>query len=429
MNITELYNNYIAKHNVTIDTRKINIGDVYIALRGTNFDGNKFAIQALNTGASIAIVDDPSLADKNRCVYVENCLTFLQEVAAYHRHVLNIPIIGITGTNGKTTTKELCNCVLSKKFTTYATQGNLNNHIGVPLTLLAMTRKTQIGIVEMGANHPDEIRELCKISDPDFGIITNIGHAHLEGFGCYENIIKTKKQLYDHIAAKNGKLFVNANDELLMSLSENTKRHTYGTNGDCEKGELKQSIPSLVFALRSMKGDLYVKTHLIGGYNFDNAMAAAAIGHYFGIDDLTIRDAIESYQPTNMRSQLIKSEQNTIILDAYNANPSSMTVALKNFMEFNAPHKKVILGEMRELGSESEKAHADIIELIIEGHFEEALLVGSHFENINKTHNFIQHFADTDALKKYLKANPISDSCILVKGSRGNQLEQIVELL
>lgn len=428
VNIPALYKEHIKGHHITTDSRNIKEGDIFIALKGENFNGNQYAAQALEKGAVLAVVDEPEYATAN-CILVPDNLIFLQELANYHRHQLSATIIGITGTNGKTTTKELCNCVLSAKYKTFATQGNFNNHIGVPLTLLSMDDSTEFGIVEMGANHPGEIKILCDIAEPDFGIITNIGRAHLEGFGSYENIIKTKKELYDHILEKGGKVFVNADDGLLMQLSSQHDRKTYGKYGEFLKGEIKQTIPYLVYSLKTLKGDLYIKTNLIGGYNFDNAMAASCLGVYFGMEPLDIQKAIESYRPSNLRSQLIKTERNTVILDAYNANPSSMQVAVSNFGDMTAQNKIVVLGEMLELGNESEKAHQELLNLAIGRHFEHIFLIGNSFEHCPNNLNFITHFKNTDDLISYLRQNRISDSFIFIKGSRGNKLERIVEHL
>lgn len=429
LNIEHLYTTYIRGRQVTTDSRSIKQGDVFIALRGDKFDGNAYALQALEAGASAAFVDDEKYRSQSGCVYVDDCLRFLQQAARYHREQLGIPILGITGTNGKTTTKELCHAVLSVKYKTHATQGNLNNHIGVPLTLLAMDESVRIGIVEMGANHPGEIRMLCEIADPDFGLITNIGEAHLEGFGSYENIVRTKNELYEYIAAKKGKLFVNADDALLMRLSEGIERTTYGQVSGNTKGEIKQNTPFLVFALKTLKGDLYVKTRLIGGYNFSNALAAACVGNFFDIPTEQIKDALEAYEPSNLRSQLKKTERNILILDTYNANPSSMKAALENFREFRADHKIIVLGEMLELGQESEKAHQEIVETAIQSGVDQLFLVGRSFGDFGIISNFIVRFGDTEALIGYLKKNNISSSAILIKGSRGNRLERIVEYL
>lgn len=425
--IADLYP-IIRGHKITTDTRQIVPGDVFIALKGEHFDGNQYAAEALKKGAFLAIIDTPACRSEG-CYLVEDTLVCLQELAHYHRQQLNIPILGITGTNGKTTTKELCNAILSQKYKTFATQGNFNNHIGVPLTLLSMDETTGFGIVEMGANHPGEIQTLCEIADPDFGIVTNIGQAHLEGFGSYENIIATKRALYDYIAKKKGKVFVNAGDPLLMEISQGLERETYGKDGELLKGEIKQTIPYLVYSLKTRKGDLYVKTHLVGGYNYDNAMAASAVGMYFGVDPLQIQEAIENYKPSNLRSQLIRTDGNTVILDAYNANPSSMKAAVGNFCDMPGKSKIVILGEMLELGTESDKAHEELVELALQGHFDKIFLVGNNFEHCKEKCNFITWFKDTETLSEYLKLSPVKESFIFIKGSRGNKLERIVEYL
>jgi len=427
MNIAELYSR-IRGHRVTTDSRQIQPGDVFIALKGENFDGNQYAAEALKKGAILAVTDHPSCTGDGY-ESVPDCLVFLQELARYHRRQLGIPILGITGTNGKTTTKELCQAVLSRKFNTFATPGNFNNHIGVPLTLLSMNETTEFGIVEMGANHPGEIETLCNIAEPDFGIITNIGQAHLEGFGSPENIIRTKRALYDHVFRKNGKVFVNASDELLMRLSEGHNRSTYGKEGDLLQGEIRQTVPYLVYSMITPQGQLYIKTHLVGGYNFDNAMAASALGRYFDIDPLDIQAAIGNYSPSNLRSQLIRTDNNTVILDAYNANPSSMQVSVSNFKEMPGNHKILILGEMLELGSESPKAHQQLFELALSGNFDQIFLIGNHFEHCSDKRNFIAWFKDTDALINELKQNRPNHAFIFVKGSRGNRLERIVEYL
>ncbi len=331
--LESIYNSFLAGCRITTDSREVKDGDIFIALKGENHNGNTFAAKAMAQGAKHVVIDEVAYNTAPQCVLVPDTLQFLQQLANHHRRKLNIPILGITGTNGKTTTKELCHAVLSQKYNTIATKGNLNNHIGVPLTLLSMDASTEFGIVEMGANHPGEIKELCKIVEPDYGIITNIGYAHLEGFGSYENIIRTKSALYEAVKEKSGILFVNGEDKLLCQLSENQKRYTYGIDGHFTNGEIVQTTPYLVYALKTHHGQLYIRTKLIGGYNFDNAMAATTVGMYFNIDPLQIQAAIEAYTPSNLRSQLLKTNRNTIILDAYNANPSSMQVAISNFSE------------------------------------------------------------------------------------------------
>lgn len=427
--ITTVYKIFSEGGCIRTDSREVKNGDVFIALKGENYNGNAFAEKALEQGASLAVIDDNAYAGDKRCLPVPDTLQFLQQLARYHRRRLGIPIIGITGTNGKTTTKELCHAVLSQKFKTVATQGNYNNHIGVPLTLLSMNQTTEIGIVEMGANHPGEIKTLCDIAEPDYGIITNIGYAHLEGFGSYENIIKTKTELYEAVKNRRGTLFVHASDELLMQQAGNQSKVTYGHSGCFANGEIMQTVPYLVFVLKSLKGHLYVKTKLIGGYNFDNTMAASAVGLYFHIDLLQIKEAIENYTPSNLRSQLLKTNRNTIILDAYNANPSSMKAAILNFAEMKGKNKLLIIGEMRELGALSEQAHSQLLDLISEKQFPKVILVGENFEMLTNKYTFTTYFKDTEDLIAYMKSLPITDSFILIKGSRGNKLERIVEYL
>ena len=427
--LESIYKSFQAGSRIITDSREVKEGDIFIALKGENHNGNTFAEKAVARGAKHVVIDEAAYNVAPQCVLVPDTLQFLQQLANHHRHQLHIPILGITGTNGKTTTKELCHAVLSRKYNTVATKGNLNNHIGVPLTLLSMDTDTQFGIVEMGANHPGEIKELCKIVEPDYGIITNIGYAHLEGFGSYENIIKTKNALYEAVKEKQGMLFVNGEDELLCRLSADQKRYTYGVEGHDVNGEIVQTTPYLVYTLKTRHGHLYVRTKLIGGYNFDNAMAASALGIYFDIDPLQIQSALETYMPSNMRSQLVKTEHNTIILDAYNANPSSMQVAISNFAEMTAANKLPVIGEMRELGAISEEAHRKIVDLMAQNHFTQAFLVGHNFESFANNYTFTTYFPDTEALIEYLKTNKITNAFILVKGSRGNKLERITEYL
>ena len=427
--LESIYKAFREGGRVTTDSREIKEGDIFIALKGENHNGNTFADKAIAQGARYVVIDEAEYNISPRCVLVPDALHFLQQPANHHRRQLNIPILGITGTNGKTTTKELCHAVLSKKYKTVATKGNLNNHIGVPLTLLSMDADTEFGIVEMGANHPGEIKDLCEIAEPDYGIITNIGYAHLEGFGSYENIIETKSALYKSVKAKQGILFVNGEDELLCRLSEDAKRYTYGADGDLVKGEIAQTTPYLVYTLKTRQGHLYIRTKLIGGYNFDNAMAASAAGIFFEVDPLQIQAAIEAYTPSNLRSQLLKTEQNTIILDAYNANLSSMRAAISNFAEMKADNKLIIIGEMRELGDISHEAHREIMDMIANHNFPRVFVVGHNFESIINNYTFTTYFPDTDTLIEHLKTHEVVNSFILVKGSRGNKLERIIDYL
>ena len=424
-----IYKTFREGSRVITDSREVREGDIFIALKGENHNGNTFAERAIAQGARHVVIDEAEYNTSPQCMLVPDTLCFLQQLARHHRRQLNIPILGITGTNGKTTTKELCHAVLSKKYKTVATKGNLNNHIGVPLTLLSMDTNTEFGIVEMGANHPGEIKDLCEITEPDYGIITNIGYAHLEGFGSYENIVETKSALYKFVMAKQGILFVNNQDELLCRLSEGGKRFTYGMDGTIANGEIAQTTPYLVYTLKTRHGHLYIRTKLIGGYNFDNAMAASAVGMYFEVDPLQIQSALEAYTPSNLRSQLLKTERNTIILDAYNANLSSMRVAISNFADMKADNKLVIIGEMRELGAISDDAHREIMDLIDNHNFSKVFVVGHNFESFGNKYTFTTYFPDTESLIGYLKTHEVADSFILVKGSRGNKLERIIDYL
>jgi UDP-N-acetylmuramoyl-tripeptide--D-alanyl-D-alanine ligase len=429
MDIYKLYSLFLKHPKICTDTRNIVKDSIFFALKGESFNGNKFAEQAINEGCAYAVIDQKEYHKSEKYILVEDTLTTLQELAMYHRQQLNIPIIGITGTNGKTTTKELINIVLSKKYKTHATKGNLNNHIGVPLTILDTPKDTEIAIVEMGANHPGEIALLSKIANPNYGIITNIGRAHLEGFGSFEGILKTKKELYDHIKQSKGYLFVNHEDELLINISKEIKRFTYGNNINADsKGKFLQASPFMVMELHSKKGILYVRSKLIGNYNFDNAMAAAAIGRYFKINDLEIKSAIESYIPSNNRSQLMKTDNNIVIVDAYNANPTSMTASINNFFHIKANKKSLILGDMLELGNVSKIEHENIIKLLNENNFNNVYLVGNIFYNTEIKHCF-KKFKEVKELVDYLKNNPIKDNTVLIKGSRGIKLEKSIEQL
>jgi len=428
MNITELYELYIKNPYICTDTRSVIKDSIFFALKGDNFDANKFAETALNKGCSYAIIDKEEYNTSDKCILVKDTLKTLQELAKHHRKQLNIPVIGITGTNGKTTTKELIRCVLNRKFKTFATEGNYNNHIGVPISILSITKVHEIAIIEMGANHQREIANLCEIAQPTLGIITNIGKAHLEGFGSFENLINTKKELYDYINKNNGKIFVNKDNKLLFELSEKSDRYIYGTSSSDSLGRFTQASPNMIMELVSKKGILYVKSHLIGAYNFENVLAAATIGRYYNIDDLEIKKAIEEYHPSNKRSQLQKTNSNTLILDLYNANPTSMKASIDNFKDIPFKEKTLILGDMLELGKESKREHQEIINLLEQHKFINVLLVGCEFKKLqNKTQYKI--FENSSALIKYLKYNKPNNNMILIKGSRGIKLEQCVEHL
>lgn len=412
------------------DTRKIVSDSLFFALKGDNFNGNKFALSAVEKGCCFAIVDEKEYAIDDRFILVEDVLKSLQNLAREHRRELDIPILAITGTNGKTTTKELVLEVLKKKFTTVATVGNLNNHIGVPLTLLSMKEDTEFGIVEMGANHPDEISFLCEIAEPNFGLITNVGKAHLEGFGSFDGVMKTKKELYDYIHQQKGKVFVNTDNTLLREMLNEQEIVSYGDNDDAfSKAKFLQAEPYLVIELRSPKiGKLYVKTKLIGAYNFENALAAVTLGRFFRIDEIDIKKALEEYIPSNNRSQLKQTEKNVLFLDAYNANPSSMKVAVENFANMTRKNKVLILGDMLELGADSEKEHAVLLDLIEEKKLQEVYLVGAIFCKVNANKQF-KAFPKIADLFDVLEKADLHNQYILIKGSRGIRLEQVIEKL
>lgn len=429
MTIPELYQLYQQHSTICTDTRNISTNALFFALKGENFNANLFAQDAINKGCAFAVVDDKTLSDNPKCIIVENVLDTLQKLANFHRKQLNIPFIGITGTNGKTTTKEIINAVLSKKYAVVATKGNLNNHIGVPLTILSVTKNTEIAIIEMGANHPGEIKELCNIADPDFGIITNIGKAHLEGFGSYEGVINTKNELYKFIAEKQGKLFVNNDNPLLVNLSEKTNRIFYGTNAtNCfSNARICTSDTFLKVEIPIDKQWLAIKSNLVGSYNFENINAAICIGKYFKVSNELIKSAIEKYMPSNNRSQIIKTESNTIIMDAYNANPSSMEAALINFSQTALPDKILIIGDMRELGADAQAEHSKIISLIESLEFNSTIFVGEVFCALASKQHFC--FPNSETAANWLNENKMKNKSILIKGSRGIQLEKVLKVL
>ena len=430
MNIEQLYTIFSLHPFISTDTRKIKKGSLFFALKGENFDGNKFAQDALNKGAAYAVIDDSSLKNKLNHIHVDDVLSCLQQLANHHRNQLSAKIIGITGTNGKTTTKELIAAVLQQKYNCSFTQGNLNNHIGVPLTLLAMTEATEIGVVEMGANHLGEIAELCQIAEPDFGLITNVGKAHLEGFGSFEGVVKTKSELYQFLAKRNKACFINCDNKILLEQATGLAQLTYGTTEKAQlKGSPEESGYTITVKALFPKGWLYLKSNLIGNYNFENILAAARIGIEFQVDPLNIQKAIANYLPSNNRSQLITKGTSRIIMDSYNANPTSMKAALMNFFEFNHSQKIVILGDMLELGKDSKPEHQKIVDLLEEQDLESILLVGSHFCE-TKTTTKTKKFEHVELLNTYLDKSKLSDGkLILIKGSRGIQLEKTLDSL
>ncbi len=418
MNTEQLHQVFLSSSGICTDTRKVEDKNIFFAIKGANFDGNSFAEEALQKGCSFAVIDNFEQKKDDRYIVVKNVLDTLQELARYHREKLNCPVIGITGTNGKTTTKELILAVLSSQFKTIATKGNLNNHIGVPLTLLSTPLDTELLIVEMGANHQGEISQLCKIASPDYGIITNIGKAHLEGFGGYDGVIKAKSELYQYIEKKEGWVFVNEKDELLLSLSKNLNRIAYGEN--CAMSSCNP------FVTLEYKQHI-ISSKMVGKYNYDNIVAACCIGEYFGVTSKNYKKSIESYQPTNNRSQVEKTQRgNTLILDAYNANPSSMLASINAFKELEGTKKTVILGDMLELGDDSIKEHQEIIDHLKQSDIFTIYLVGSEFQKTK--HNYLC-FNSVKELGHYLEKNALSENSILLKGSRKLQLEKLKAIL
>ncbi len=427
MEIEGLYSFYLESRQVSTDTRKIIPGSVFFALKGDRFNANEFAQEALAKGARYAVIDEPAYQFNDQCLLVSNVLQTLQQLAVFHRKKLNIPVIGLTGSNGKTTSKELINAVLSKKFRTYATKGNLNNHIGVPLTLLAIDPTMDIAVVEMGANHVGEIALLCSIADPTHGLITNIGKAHIGTFGGYQNIIRAKTELYQHLIINSGKVFINSGDEILSNLGRRIKEPVYyPRGGDYYSCDLVAADPFVT--VKAENGEI-VESNLVGSYNFENIAAALCIGKFFGVSDAAANEAVAQYSPANMRSQLVYKNGNTIILDAYNANPSSMKVAIENIAAMKSANKVLILGDMFELEEEAETEHRAVGRLISNLSFKQILLCGTLMRWAKDEYPPAQLFETKDSLIQELKSNPLKDATILVKASRGIGLEAIVEFI
>jgi UDP-N-acetylmuramoyl-tripeptide--D-alanyl-D-alanine ligase len=422
-----LYDYYCKAYKVSTDSRNIEPGAVFFALKGERFDGNDFAMEVAEKGvASLVVADRKSLPDHPRLLKVDDSLKALQDLARQHRQELkDLTVIGITGTNGKTTTKELVSTVLSRKYRVTFTQGNFNNHIGVPLTLLSITPDTEIAVVEMGANHPGEIKTLVNIACPDYGIITNIGKAHLEGFGSFEGVINTKKELYDYLREHHKTAFVNSDNELLLSLISDLQFYSYGSGIEAACNvKLKASDPYLAVTAERL-GD--IQTKLVGAYNLENVSAAIAVGNFFSVDGEVIRQALEQYQPTNSRSQVIEGK-NHIIMDAYNANPTSMAASVNNFKNICGDNALLILGDMRELGDASEKEHKAILNLLASSGFHKAFLVGDCFSQYNDNPEY-HCFAKVEDLIAFLEKQPVEHHTILVKGSHGIHLEKVLPLI
>ena len=421
-----IYQHFTKAYKITTDSRKVEQDAVFFALKGENFDANDFALQVAEAGvASLVVADRKDLPQHERILIVEDTLKTLQDLAAYHRQQSKAIVLSITGTNGKTTTKELVSAVLAQKYNIIHTMGNLNNHIGVPLTLLSIKPDTEIAVVEMGANHSGEIDFLCKIADPDYGLITNIGKAHLEGFGSFEGVIKTKTELYRHVKSHGKAVFVNQGNPLLWEQSEGQERISYGRHcaAFCPVAPGACNPYLSVFWKKRL-----IQTHLVGSYNFENVAAAIGVGQYFGVEDDKIVEALEAYTPTNSRSQVVETGKNRVIMDAYNANPTSMRAALINFATICGEQHLLILGDMRELGSASEEEHRNILGLMKELKFKEALLVGQNFSAYNENPAW-KTFDNVTDLCEYLESSPIIGKTILVKGSNSIQLGKVLPLL
>lgn len=427
MDIQNLYQKYRESGKVSTDTRQITPGSVFFALKGEKFNANEFAREALLKGASYAVIDEPVYAKDDRYVIVENVLDTLQKLARHHRNQMKIPFIGLTGSNGKTTSKELLHAVLSKKYSTLATKGNLNNHIGVPLTILSIDSSVEIAVIEMGANHLGEIALLCSISNPTHGLITNIGKAHIGMFGSFENIIRAKSELYQHLIQTKGQVFINSENHILANMAKRfTSPVFYPAAADYYHCEFAGADPFLKVKAES---GTEIITQLIGDYNFENVAAALCIGKYFGVEAQQANDAIAAYAPGNMRSQVVKKQGNTIILDAYNANPSSMVAAIENLAAMQSNSKVAIVGDMFELGDEAEAEHRAIGKLLTEKRFKAVYLCGKLMKSAALEIPTAHYFEKKEDLMGMLQQNPLSNATILIKASRGIGLETIVDVL
>ncbi len=428
----ELYNKFLECGVITTDSRDCPKDSMFFALRGDSFDGNQYALSALEKGCAYAVVDDPKVAVDNRFIVVDNVLKALQDMAAEHRKALGTTIVGITGTNGKTTTKELVSTVLNKKGNVLYTQGNFNNHIGVPKTLLQITPQHKIAVVEMGANHPGEIKTLVNIARPDYGLITNVGRAHLEGFGSFEGVKRTKGELYDFLRDNGGMAFLYSDSEDLTTMATERELKTIGyglskKDTNYVSGQIiKDGTPYLSAKVECFDEEIEIHTKLIGDYNISNLLSAVCVGRFFDVPMRDIKAALEEYTPSNNRSQLVKTVSNTLIVDAYNANPTSMTAAIKNFINMDAEHKCAILGDMGELGADSETEHQNIVSLLQSAGFEQVILVGKRFGATD--HTFL-NFDNVDTLKEFIKKEPIIGRTILIKGSNSMKMFTLPEIL
>lgn len=426
MNVKELYSVFTEYPLVCTDSRRILPDSIFFALKGDRFDGNRYVKQVLEEGCAYAVSSDPANAAFKGCLMVDDVEATLGELARMYRDELNVPLLAVTGTNGKTTTKELVAAVLSAKYRTHCTAGNLNNHIGVPLTLLSMPRDTEIAVVELGANHPGEIAALCRIARPDFGLVTNVGKAHLEGFGSEEGVRKTKGELFDFLAGNGGAIFYNADDPTVADMARAAEGATLQAYGAQIYGATLGDGFTLEFSLRypAMK----VVTRLAGNYNLNNALAAVALGLHFDVPVADIAAALERYAPNNNRSQIVETAANTLVADAYNANPSSTEAALRAFAALDKPNKTIVLGDMLELGDKALDEHRRILQLAVTLGFDDIILIGPLFDRLREG-SPARHFADTTEARRQLAANPPSSRTILLKGSRGMGLETLIEIL
>lgn len=434
MKIEQLYEIYLRHPIVTTDSRDCPAGSIFFALKGASFNGNLYAASALEKGCAYAVVEKEfALAGDERYIAVENPEHTLQELAAFHRRQLSIPVLQITGTNGKTTTKELAACILTEKYNVLYTQGNLNNHLGVPRTLLRIGKEHDIAVIETGANHPGEIAFLCNIVKADYGMITNVGRAHLEGFGSFLGVKKTKGELYDDLQQRGGRIFLNALDADLLQMAEEREFHLNDNAIPYVEGRIESCNPFVRMQWRAEDDAPWqtIQTHLIGAYNISNLRAAITVGIHFGITPEQIRHAIENYIPSNSRSEFRDTGRNSLIVDAYNANPSSMVAALTNFQFIDSKHKMVILGEMRELGADSEREHRKIMDILSGMPLEEIWMVGDNFASLNYQNHRInaRYFKDVEAVKAEIQKSPLTGKTILIKGSNGTRLFQLPEFL
>ncbi|MBS1590837.1 MAG: UDP-N-acetylmuramoyl-tripeptide--D-alanyl-D-alanine ligase [Bacteroidetes bacterium] len=425
MTIENLYKLFLQYPSIQTDTRKLKTGDIFFALKGPNFNANNFALQALQQGAVYAVIDEPIDDNNNQLIKVDDVLITLQQLAKHHRQQFKIPFIAITGSNGKTTTKELVSTVLATHYKTYTTQGNLNNHIGVPLTLLSIKQDAEIAVIEMGANHQKEIESYCSYTLPTHGIITNAGKAHLEGFGGIEGVKKGKGELFDFLKNNNGTAFINWDYDYLQEMSKGINNIIkYGTHHADYVGTIKTSEPFLQVSFSKGVSINSIQTNLVGDYNLPNVLCAVAVAKYFNVPEEKIKQALENYTPSNSRSQMIEKGSNKIILDAYNANPSSVKAAIENFAKINAANKIIMLGGMMELGETSIAEHAAIVNLIEQYKWKEVVLVGGNFKT---THNNFLYFNNATEAKQWLQQQLLQNTYLLVKGSRSMQMEKVLE--